>query len=98
MSQTAILSPLSPPTLEESLILELANSLSPPEGVGRLEGWDWTWREWLRAKFPHIGYSHFAPRHENLWEWFDALEPGVAPKARVENWPRGGAKSSTCEL
>ena len=39
-----------------------------------------------------------APRHERLWGWFDGLESGVRPRARVEVWGRGGAKSSTAEL
>jgi intein/homing endonuclease len=31
-------------------------------------------------------------RHVRLLEWFEALAPGVKPRARVEVWPRGGAK------
>jgi len=37
-------------------------------------------------------------RHVRLLEWFEVLAPGVKPRARVEVWPRGGAKSSTGEL
>jgi hypothetical protein len=37
-------------------------------------------------------------RHARLWDWFEALTPGVRPFPRVEVWPRGGAKSSTGEL
>lgn len=55
-----------------------------------------SWREWLARYFPH--FTKFAPRHIRLYEWFSALRPGVAPRPRVEIWPRGGAKSSTGEL
>lgn len=37
-------------------------------------------------------------RHVSLWEWFEALRPGVKPRHRVESWPRGGGKSSTAGL
>lgn len=36
-------------------------------------------------------------RHARLWDWFGALTPGVKPKARIEIWPRGGAKSTQAE-
>lgn len=39
-----------------------------------------------------------AERHRKLWEWIDALTPGVRPRARVESWPRGGGKSTSVEL
>lgn len=54
------------------------------------------WRPWLTRIAPDL--TLFAPRHERLWAWFEALEPGVKPLARIEDWPRGGAKSSTVEL
>ena len=57
-----------------------------------------TWREWIAENFPHVASQPFAERHVGLWEWADALTPGVRPRARVEVWPRGGAKSSTGEL
>jgi predicted phage terminase large subunit-like protein len=56
------------------------------------------WRQWLHTQFPHVTTQPFAERHARLWEWFDALVPGVRPRARVEVWGRGGAKSSTAEL
>lgn len=37
-------------------------------------------------------------RHARLWNWFEALTPGVRPRPCAEFWPRGGAKSSTAEL
>lgn len=40
----------------------------------------------------------FAPRHERVWDWFEALEGGIRPRPLVEIWPRGGAKSTTVEL
>ncbi len=54
------------------------------------------WRPWIEHHFPDK--SQFARRHVRLWEWFAQLVPGVKPPARVEVWPRGGAKSSTAEL
>lgn len=33
-----------------------------------------------------------------LWEWIESLTAGETVRARVEVWPRGGAKSSTGEL
>lgn len=57
------------------------------------------WRSWLRKNFPSAVSAPFGERHERLWAWFEALRPGHQPKAaRVEIWPRGGAKSSTAEL
>lgn len=57
-----------------------------------------TWQSWLKANFSHVTTAPFGTRHVRLWEWFDALEPGLKPKARVDVWPRGGAKSSSAEL
>lgn len=54
--------------------------------------------DWLRVRFAHIATAPLGERHKRLWEWFEALEPGIKPPARVEVWPRGGAKSSTGEL
>lgn len=40
----------------------------------------------------------FADRHVALWEWIEALTPGIAPRPFVGIWGRGGAKSSTVEM
>lgn len=56
------------------------------------------WGNWLPAYFPTATSRPLADRHRNLWEWIDALEPGVRPHARVESWPRGGGKSTSTEL
>lgn len=56
------------------------------------------WQEWLTKHFPRAVTAPFGPRHVRLWEWFEALQPGVKPRPRVEVWPRGGAKSMTAEL
>ncbi len=56
------------------------------------------WREWLEAHFGHVCTADPAPRMVRLWEWFEALSPGIKPPSRVEVWPRGGAKSSVVEL
>lgn len=58
------------------------------------------WRAWLARWFPQATSKPFAPRHERLWSWLDALRPGERPETAgvVEVWPRGGGKSSTAEL
>jgi hypothetical protein len=56
------------------------------------------WLPWAERFFPQVTTAPFAERHERLWGWFDSLERGRKPRARVENWPRGGAKSSTAEM
>lgn len=56
------------------------------------------WREWCAKFYPVATQYEFAPRHVRLWEWFESLESGVAPPPEVHVWPRGGAKSGTCEL
>ncbi len=56
------------------------------------------WRDWLKAKFPNLHLSEMAPRHENLWDWFDELTIDSTPRPRIEVWGRGGAKSSSGEL
>ncbi len=53
---------------------------------------------WLASHFPTYVTKPFGPRHLRLWDWIEALEPGLKPAPRVEVWPRGGAKSTTGEL
>ena len=53
---------------------------------------------WLELHHAHILSAPMGERHLRLWEWFESLTPGIKPDARVEIWPRGGAKSSTAEL
>jgi hypothetical protein len=66
--------------------------------IGSAPPYDPDWRRWVREKFPNAATAGFSPRHERLWEWIEALTPGVKPVPRVEGWPRGGAKSSTAEM
>jgi hypothetical protein len=56
------------------------------------------YRTWLDTYFAAYTTARMAPRHERLWQWFEALQPGVRPRPRVEVWPRGGAKSTSIEL
>lgn len=56
------------------------------------------WRAWLRCTFPTYVVRPFAQRHVDLWEWVEALKPGLRPRPFVAIWPRGGAKSTTAEL
>lgn len=53
-----------------------------------------TWRSWADSQWPGRLY---ATRHERLGAWFEALAPGVKPPTRIEDWPRGGGKSSSVE-
>jgi predicted phage terminase large subunit-like protein len=81
-------------TLLEGLTPYLAAS-----GRGQaLPGAELSWEAWLRRHFPHVCASPFGERHVRLWDWFERLAPGERPRARVEVWPRGGAKSTTTEL
>ena len=56
------------------------------------------WDDWLEFFFPRSVPAPFAQRHIELWEWLEALEPGIRPRPFVGIWPRGGAKSSSAEL
>jgi hypothetical protein len=60
--------------------------------------YDPDWQRWLREKYPSAVRAPFAARHVRLWEWVEALTPGIKPTPLVEGWPRGGAKSSTAEM
>lgn len=53
-------------------------------------------KEW-RKSFPNAFKAPNGERHDRLWGWFDALEPGVKPPAQIEIWGRGGAKSQSAE-
>jgi hypothetical protein len=64
----------------------------------RLDTHSRPWREWLGAHFASYTFAPFADRHIRFWDWIATLQPGVRPRARVEVWSRGGAKSSTLEL
>lgn len=63
-----------------------------------LPGSELPWQDWVRRFYPHVASKPFAPHHDQLWNWFDDLTPGVKPRARVAPWPRGGAKTSTGQL
>ena len=53
---------------------------------------------WLNKAMPGYMTVPNAPRHDRVWSWFAALEPGIRPRPIVEIWPRGGGKSSTIEV
>lgn len=76
--------------------------LSPVETTAALQaqlwGADLPWQEWLRKYFPHATRHPMGARHLRLWQWFEALTPGVKARAEPHIWPRGGGKSSTAEL
>ena len=56
------------------------------------------WPVWVAEQFGAWARAPMAPRHVALWDWFEALEPGVRVRPRLEVWPRGGGKSTTVEL
>jgi len=100
ISQTPMLSPL-----QRAAYLELIRRGIRLDEYGKsdsagypLPGSDLPWRDWVARFYPHVASHPFAPHHAQLWDWFDALTPGVKPRARVAPWPRGGGKSSTGEL
>jgi hypothetical protein len=90
------------PAVERLARIELARrGVVVPDlpAVGNaLPGAQQPWQDWLAHHFPHVCSSPMGQRHLRLWEWFEKLAPGTKPRARVEIWPRGGAKSSTAEL
>lgn len=91
----------SAPTLIDSLLRDLASRLNPdPRPVERAPTTAdlLPWEQWVRTYFPGAASKPFAERHRRLWEWIDALTPGVAPYAQIECWPRGGGKSTSVEL
>lgn len=56
------------------------------------------YEKWLKKNFPHVATGELCERMHNLWKWFDRLEKGTKPSARIDPWARGAAKSSTAEL
>lgn len=77
-------------SLADNLAGTVADDLPVP-----VPGHDVPWRAWVERIG---GLGPMAPRHERLWDWFDALQAGQRPRAAIECWPRGGAKSSTVEM
>lgn len=57
-----------------------------------------TWREWLGELFPMHVRGGFADYHEEFWEWVWSIERGQSVDPFVGIWPRGGGKSTGCEL
>lgn len=55
------------------------------------------WQEWNSTLFPNTFTAPYAERHIQLWNWIEALQKGVKPKAFIGFWGRGGAKSSNAE-
>lgn len=54
--------------------------------------------EWLAHNFNSESESPNGNRHNRLYRWFESLQPGGDPPTpRIEIWPRGGGKSTTCE-
>lgn len=94
----------SAPTLGTLFLETLANQINPVGLLGKQEegfalaGASLAWEDWLRRYFPEVTYAPFAERHVRLWNWIESLQRGVKARARIEVWPRGGAKSSTAEL
>lgn len=79
---------------------ELANALTGPreDEPHAFDEIEEGYEAWLRKNFPFVASKPLSPRHRRLWEWFERLTPGTKPRAKVEPWPRGGAKSTTGQL
>jgi hypothetical protein len=55
--------------------------------------------EWIQRYYGNFTTAEWADRHKRVFDWFDAIEPNIAPRFDlVETWGRGGAKSSTVEI
>lgn len=80
-----------------SLLRTMAAELDPDRQSEQGKQVPDDWREWLRVLFPSYFDKPFAGRHETLWSWIDALEPGTRPDPFVAIWSRGGAKSTNAE-
>jgi phage terminase large subunit-like protein len=52
---------------------------------------------WLQSFFADTCSAPPSQRHEEFWDWIDALEEGIRPEAYIAIWPRGGGKSTTVE-
>ncbi len=55
------------------------------------------WDDWLRVLFPKHFTQPFAQRHADLWQWVEAIQPGIRPRPFCGFWSRGGAKSTNAE-
>jgi len=83
-------------------LLNLAKSLDPENAIGakpatRLPSGDLTWQEWRERYGGGVVDKPLAPHHTRVWEWFEALQPGVHHPALIECWSRGHGKSTTVE-
>jgi hypothetical protein len=56
------------------------------------------WRARLAALFPRHVAAGFSDRHVEFWDHIQAIEPDARPRPFVGVWPRGGGKSTGCEL
>jgi hypothetical protein len=79
---------------------DLSAELTPDERrrCEPLPGHDLPWEEWRWRNCPSATSSPMGEHHLRVWNWFDALVPGVKPDALIECWPRGHGKSTTVEL
>lgn len=60
-------------------------------------GPDVPWHEWVPQFYLRRNCAPFADFHENLWEWFDAIELDQKAESAVVPWARGLGKSSSLE-
>jgi len=56
------------------------------------------WRDWTTHHVPSYVRAGFSERHIQFWDWTWSIEHGVRPRPFIAIWPRGGGKSTTCEL
>lgn len=81
-------------SLENSLWLNLANSLDP-SGLSLEIPEDW--RERVPKFFGRYFWHGFSQPHEELWAWENEIQHDSTPRPFVAIWPRGRGKSTTAE-
>jgi hypothetical protein len=56
------------------------------------------WRQRIPLVYSRYASAPFAKRHEEFWDWENAIELESAPDPFVAIWARGGAKSTSAEM
>lgn len=56
------------------------------------------WRQTLRSLFPMTFISQFSEAQRQYWQWVWSIESGIRPRPYVLILPRGGGKTTNCEI
>lgn len=57
-----------------------------------------TWKEALSKLFPTTFHISFSEAQKNYWSWVWSIQPKVRPRPYVLLLPRGGGKTTSCEV